>query len=611
MKKRKLSCLLALTTFLAIPLAACDKDKEGKNVLNEHFYWENAKTAYSQVTRYDGDLESFNKEHSLAVIRSTEESAGGTIVDRVEVVNLLTDKIINVFSVENPIGVAEQQKKTIKVTLEYPVIAVEMNTPQRVSATQDTPEHWEENKQHSYYWAKESNVEDSYWDNYGTSSTYSIATYVKEDNLKVVEHYGLYEVQAGHSVYWVNEKLETLREFNLSQTEDYSTTYQGDSVFDGCYDEYLYSWSFTQTSRVIQVYNREGVCSMQYTFPSDVVALGTNDNKPVILNNGNLLVQECTLAEKDATDYTYRTLAKGASGSPEMTKFNVTSKIINYKTGEAKVVKLDYIVQDVEAAYVSETATNSDFPFVVRAKSQNQAYIGIIENKEVKAVDYVTLNNEGKVTYTVQNDYVRGMGTWSYIQKLNDNQYAAQVTAQGTAQTWIFDASGKKVTALPPTADELTEDYVVTEYGIYDYNRKCLYDFETSPFYTTDTYKEVTLVGMGDRICLSAKNLLTCEDEWYEFDGKDFVKAVGTFAYESNDDLPKDNTATIEVVVGNDFDMKGVESYTWTLYKKDGTPLLKKQIAKGAIGNPVLTVGDDVAYVEMEVDGEPIVYVVK
>ncbi len=617
MKKRKLSCFLALAMCLTVPLAACDKDEDATSALNEHFYWENARTAYSTVTRYDGDVVDYDKDHNIAVIRSKEVSTTGAEVDKVEVIDLLTGDKINEFIATNPVGTEEQAKKTVEVDIEYPVIRVKKNSPYFKSGSDDEPGYWKDDIDYSYYWAKSPNATNTnsnwnYWDNNtGTYSGYEIEYGVENDSLKVIEHYGLYEVKASHKVFWVNEDLETLREFNKAQTDGYLTTSLGKTVFDGCYDDYLYSWTFTQASRMIQVYNREGVCSMQYTFPSDVVSLGAI-GAPVILNNGNLLVQEYTLADKDSADYTYQMLAYNGNG-PEMTKFNVTSKIIDYKTGEAKVVELDYILNRLEAAYMEATPDEYGFPFEVREKGQNQAYISKIVNKETKTVDYVTLDNNGKITYTVNNEYVRGQGTWSYIEKINDTQYATAVYAEGRAQYWVFDANGKKVAVLPETTDEFTKDYLVTEFGIYNYSRKCLYDFETSPFYTQDTYEDVELVVMGDRVCISTNNLLTCEYEWYEFNGKTFVKAEGTFEYAAQDSgyLPKGNTATVEVVVGNDFDLEGVDSYTWTLYKKDGTPLLRKQIEKNELGQQVLTMCEDVAFVEVEVDGETVVYVVK
>ncbi len=608
MKKRKLSCLLALVACLSMPLAACDEEeKTAGQILNEHFIWDDAKASYTKVETYEGTIQDVDSEHNLIAISSEKPDYSGSEMSAkqtVQVIDMLSGKVIFETYVSNFFGAPEAEKDILTVTIDYPVIKVE---ERRYSSSNNAEPY---SYYYTYQWAKRSNEHSSYY--------YDDQIHINDstaNNLVVNKHYSLYEVKVGNKVFWVNEDLDILREFNVAQTGDYgTTTISGETKFNGAYDDYLYSWA----NGVIQVFNREGVPTVQYTYPGGTAFLSTVVSC-AILNNGNIFVQELSYAEADEVDYTFKAAIPGTYGY-ENKKVNVVNKIIDYKTGEVKEVALDYVVLGLEAAYVEDVS--GQFPMGVRDGDQNQAYIAKIANKEVTTVDYVTMDNEGKIGYALQNDLVKqsttaplvismGYPTWS-MYKVNDQHYAAQVSVAGKQQTWWFDAAGNKVAVQPDGMRAYTDAYMVTENSIFDYNCQKLYDFGTSPFFNTDQYRNVDAEVVGNKIYLTAVNVLTREQECYEFDGKDFVKvAEKTVEIEAtdNDRIPEGNKATVELPFGNVQYSSGIDSYTWTLYAEDGTALIKTQVDD--IDESVLTVCKDVAYMEKTVDGKNFVYVAK
>ncbi len=608
MKKRKLLCLLALVACFTAPLAACGDNKEAEagKAFDKYFYWEDDRAAYSQVVRYDGYVDQVDEEHNLAVIRSEKSDSDGTLRETYQVMDLVKGTAIITETISNPFGGSGY---TLDVKIEYPVIKV----------TRSWVSNDEREYRYSYYLARENSSEVS--ENYYNNLLVQDSQY---GDLEVDRIGSLYKVEYADKEVWINDKLEVLREFSDAQTDGYATP-----AIDGAYGDYLYAWSFDEVSRQIQVFNREGVCSMQYTYPSDVVWLGYAE-EPVILNNGNILVQEHTFAEETATDYTY----KAFLGYSEMTKMDVVSKIIDYKTGEVKEVELDYILFGLQAAYEEDWG---GFPFKVRESAQNQAYIAKIVNKEISTIDYVTINNEGKIGYTVKNDYLRGqantlMGNpWTDIGFVNEKYYYADVYANAfseddATETWIFDKNGKKVAELPATWDwdaydygenAITDEYIITWYGIYDYSKKCVYDFTKSEIISQGSNIYVSLMVNSDGIYLSVMNYNFFQFEVYKFDGKDFVKveeSVMELDTTSEYYLPKGNKVTLTVDMESAFlPMMGEPQYTWTLYKENGEALIKMQVRASQSEYPEWFYQcDGAVLIETEtLDGEPIVYVVK
>ncbi len=589
MKKRKLICALALVACCSVSFVGCNEDPTASEIINENFRWANEQAAYSQVKRYDGWINSgeYDREHNLAVIRSRTNGNSNSWTENVEVIDLKTEQII--CSTGCNVGGENTNDSTVGVTLDYPLVQIAK---------------YEEGEGETYY---------SYY--LATGKSYNganaLPTYTKS-GYTMNKKQSLYEITIGNTVYWVNEEMEVLRTFNKAQTQGYSTP-----SFDGAYGDYLYAWTWTETMREIQVYNKEGVCSMKYTYPSDVVSLGYV-NEPMILNDGNIFVQEHTLAEETSIDYTYKMLANDPeTGAPAMLKMDVTSKIIDYKTGEVKEVALDYIVCALESAYACQDGSMA-FPFQVRWSAQNQAYIAKISNQELTALDYVTLDNEGNIGYTVENTYLKhasnalaassGSYGWSSAYKAFDDAYVATVTQMGKSQMWLFNAAGEKIGVLPDNVNDVNEQYAITDNGIYDYDGNCVYDLTTCPFYASSEYEDVELVVTDEQIYFTMYNTVSHTYEIYAFDGVGFVAQKGNAEMTIRQNgVPKANAVKMTYVTGNEEKVERVGTYTWTLYKANGEALLRTQLTSPS----AFKVCKDVGFLQTEIDGKEIVYVVK
>ena len=220
-----------------------------------------------------------------------------------------------------------------------------------------------------------------------------------------------------------------------------------------------------------------------------------------------------------------------------------------------------------------------------------------------------------------------GESSWNDIFFINDKYYCAEVSVNGMTQNWLFDLSGKKVLEIPQTfnwnsykagQNGFTDKYMVTYYGIYTYNKKCVFEFATSDLFVDAGSVDMSLTISGNDIYLTKVSMYGTNFELYKFDGSNFVKEEATeieVAAPNSEYLPNGNKATVlfktdefmQGVMGNDL------NYTWTLYKANGEALLKMQATNSEIyGNGLLTYCKDVAYVETTTpNGEPIIYVVK
>lgn len=619
MKKRKLLFLLTAVLALSVPLSACDEGDSSSSSVQEkephamatHFALSgDTRTAYSTVTRYEGKLESVNKEHGLAVLRKTEYTKLDDVKETVTVLDMASGNKLWSDYVQNPSE--ESHKDTLSVNVEnYPFIEIKKGT-------------W---------------VEGEYGLEKKTTYTYRFANESctalvldAESEMDYTSLGSMYVCEIDDMVYWISENMEVLRTFNKLQTNGYRLP-----DFNASYNDYLYAWNFSVESRVIEVYNREGICSMQYTHPSDVGMVGYNQSGPVVLNDGNILVQELVLSEVDSTDYDFKILQAGEQPwTFDEVKVDMTTKIINYKTGDVKEIDVDYVIMGFEAAYAK--GEYGYFPFELQEGEENQAYIAKIVNQDLSSVEYVTMNNNGEITYTVQNEWLQtsvlqslymGAG-YSQMGMVDEEHYIAMIPASIALQngpayeTWMFDLDGNKVAKLPNVYDYryTTEDYIITEYGIYDYTGALVYDFENSSLFTeSGPISGVnSLLVTTEGLVLPHMNLETLQYEVYKFDGKDFVKVewpsdgkmemeIPMEFFNSNASLPKGNKMTITYTSNDMREMMSNNSFTWTLYNAEGEAFLKMQ--RDSISSDFINVLDEAAYIETEIDGKDYLYVIK
>ena len=625
MKQRKLLFLLTAVFALSVPLSACDggatsslsQQETEKHAMAQHFVMGIERAAYSSVKSYEGEVlkenysngvyTTINSEHNLVVLSSTKYTNQNTERTTYTVVDVKSGEQIYQTSVENDyVNSGRRDTVSIDVRTYYPLIEVTRKTwVEDIAASSG----WLEDVSYSYYYAKENSPQ----------FAYGLETPLEVEQLNSIS---IFTNPEDDKVTWVGEDMEVLRTFNSNQMNGY-----GDLPdFKASYNDYLYAWAFTQETRVIEVYNREGVCCMQYTYPSDANAQLV---EPVVLNNGNILVQELKLAEDDATDYAFKVPVE-KNGVAVEAKVYATSKIVDYKTGDVKVLDVDYVVMNLEAAYAHEVGYG-DFALTLQDGYENQAVIAKIVNHSLAPTEYVVLDNDANVVYTVQNEWLKanalvGAEAYSQMALINDKYYIAANVANrngGGMEIWLFDYDGNKVAFIPQAASYrlLTEKYIVTSNGIYDYTNTLVYDFETNDLFTSNLVEAEPFVSEDELFCV-CDNRESGKRELYKFDGKDFVKQemetmeldVTSYAGGLYSALPQGNKITVTFNSDDLLEIEEQDTMTWTLYNEDGEALLKLQVDNmyDMYDTPLnLYDCSDVALYETVIDGKPYVYVIQ
>ena len=149
MKKRKLVFLLAAVTCLSVPFAACGKDD--KNQSSDYFALEKTQPAYTQAVRYDGRITSTDYAHNLAVIQSSKVLPSGKERITVEAVDLLTGEVLLTETVENSANVSYEQKQTVSISIDYPVLRVARNYPQEEWNSYYERYDWVDNYSYAFF----------------------------------------------------------------------------------------------------------------------------------------------------------------------------------------------------------------------------------------------------------------------------------------------------------------------------------------------------------------------------------------------------------------------------------------------------------------------------
>ncbi len=580
MKKRKLLCLLTAVLAFAMPFGACEDEKAEVEQATEHEFWqyfvmeEDAK-AYSDVYKIEGVSHDYDEKHNLLVVETNDLNNQNVVTTQYTVYDLSqgeAGKSIFTRSVSNLYNV--QYEKSLAVNLHYPLIEVEEKY--YVSdATMDDPDDRVQECKYSYYLIGA--------DNYKTLVENVEADY-SPLSMRTVNN--LYVCEIDEKVYWINQDVEVLRTLNKLVID--SSYDQIPLDFDAEYKDYLYSWSKdleNPLTRTIQVFNKEGVCSMQYSYPN-VAMLDTPT--VAVLNNGNIFVQMQTVVEEDAADYDYKWMGM---------KIDLVSQIIDYKTGKVTDLDLNFIVNELESQYAGREY--SDFALQLKEGKQNQANITYYNESGIaNRTKYVVLDNEMKVEYTVKNNALDTTDNHDF-EMINKDYYVADTVVNGIEGEYLFNLGGNVMSKVPENTVGITSKYIVTTHAIYDLRMNLVFDVETSMFGSNrgDTYYCEVL---GDKIFMYATNYLTGDnEEAYVFDSE-----------KKEPVLLFDNIKTyIEV----DDDSKVY--YVWdqvnetcALYTPEDKLLLKCQ---GDIDYIDTDEFEDVLVVEIEEFGKEVIYVLK
>jgi hypothetical protein len=218
-----------------------------------------------------------------------------------------------------------------------------------------------------------------------------------------------------------------------------------------------------------------------------------------VLDNGNVLIQDAELVDQ----YT------PCSFVVDDQRFLVKSYVMNYVNGTLTEVALDYVVYDLETSYAQRYGNgSSDFPFALAVGRDNQAYVYRFATGEVAPpVDYVVINNDLQIEYTVKNDTV-GVDFESASGVLNENYYYAAVESGSIEQNYIFDLDGN---ALGVISGEMAGDLMVADDKIYDVKMNVVLDTAAEGY---------TSIVCGGTVYLAKYNYVTGAEEIFVLEGK-------------------------------------------------------------------------------------------
>ena len=525
MKKRKLFLLVAIVA-LALFMVACDDEEPATppEVVGPEYFSFETPEALSNIYQLEGTLESYNEEFNVVALRSEQLDAQLGISSSVSIYDLTTGMLVHRI---------DDQKSyysgfvSYRVSLDYyPVIETSVSY-------YDTDEDGNEFLRTKYSYCMRTDI--------GITSL----GLESEDQIKAATVSNMYVYGISDTIFWINRDFEIVRRTNADISGSYTSFYSLVNYFgiDAEFGGYLYTWEFTQTSRDILVYDKNGVCITKYSFPEKTMAFidGDYDSsiinpKVFVLNNGNLLVQVCTEAEEDATtwDITY-------SGM----RFNVSTAIVNYVTGEATAIDCNFIVCELESAYARFNSTKSDFAFKLAEGYENQAYIVKFANGYLDdELYYTVMDNSLNIEYTLNNAYLAKLCAYEInVDTIAPDGYVATVWDNGTYVDYKFDYEGRVIGMVGATYSEVFGGYYVTDIGIYTLGGECKFNFEENGFVPNLTgigrHSSVANVSNGN-VYLSKMNFQTGGYEIYALNTTDWtttlmMDGVDTFYFEDGE----------------------------------------------------------------------------
>ncbi len=537
-------------------------------------------TVLTDIYQFEGRIVSKNDAHNLVAVEKKSLLPSNEEKKTVIVYDLTTGEEIFSRSVKTPYGSVNAPANTMTVSIEnYPIIRVVENK-QKTNTGDDGNPIYVDNYTYTYYLV-------------GNQAKMLVNGTQNEDfRVRLVN--GVYLCTLGDDTYWIGSTGEVLHTDKTVLVDSYLGNNDAEHFFnfDAEYYGYLYTWEYTELSKTILVYNKEGKCIVQYNH--DPLTVGGDvaqilQPKIFVLNDGNVFVQECLLLDDKATEYDLLYSNQ---------KFDVVSKILDFKTGEETVLNIDYMVFDFESDYAREE-DNSKFGFRLAPGYENQAFIAKLENKKVNnSLQYVVLDNAMTVKYTLPNRYLQEKATYETIIPDKDGYYAF-LEHGNTYRRYRFNYEGEILYECPDAFGLLFRwnDYVVTNYGIFDTDGKCLYDFETSMFASPESVPFNFV--WGDDLYLERYNYETGATETYIMQ-KDIMQPMLLC-----DGIKESYTFRWKYAIHYNS-----ETGTYSVINENQKTLLRIQDDQIVNGLTDFITADEILYVNAHVDGTPFVYVI-
>lgn len=481
MTKRKILFLLLVILCVSVLFTACDKksnepENEEKEILSYLKADIEPTPLYDEVSRLEGELVDYNYKENLVVMRTTDLDNFNNVIETYKVCDLMSGEVI--FEKSNSYLYDELEDQTrMRVSLDYPLIVVR-------EAKHDEDRHdsygntVDEEYYYSYYVAEKggqllcSNNKDS------ENAAPSVE--------KVKNLYACTIKGTEQKTYWLSSDLEVLRTEAAVATDHYD--------FFAEYEGYLYA----QNNSSVVVFDKDGIASATYTVSNASGYFGEFVNliNATVLNNGYVLIQELIILDADAKEYDLM-----MSGI----KYDLNTYTMDHRDGELKEYDVDFIVYELESAYLGAAMTyTDDFPFKLTEGNENQAYVAFIENAtySFNNMKYVVMDNELNITYEVKTD-VKNPACEDSVAITEDLYIAGDVFEF----TYVVDLDGKIITPFPFVEEfEVVGNHILVENenGIYDMNFNLVYDFYENGGFVgiyndgvnifMETYNEVTNV---------------------------------------------------------------------------------------------------------------------
>lgn len=483
MKKGKLLFLLLAILSLALILSACNESQVAENengkghnceqdgatheMLN-YFELKNEieGVSFSEISRIEGEVVQIDNDNNLLSVKNKDLDAKNDITETVSVYDITTGTKIFEKSVTYPLYASGDDVVTLEVEIDYPIIRASVTTYEEDS---EKPLY-----DVSYYFAKENGAE--------------IAKTNKSRYSRTDFENGLVAYDMGDDTYWINNDMEIVRSVASIAANGYEI-----DVFNSEYNDYVYAW----TDSYLQVFDPDGLCCAEYKIDCD------GEIYAHVLNNGNVLVQK--FCEVDDT--------KDFDVMIEGDRYTIESFIITFTDGTYTPIELDFIVDELETNYCESYGDDYTlFPFEITDKVDNQAFIYKIVNKSVvRDADYVALDNDMNVLYTVKNS-TEGRIYYD-AEVICSELYRMYVCEGGTYQEYIFDLDGNKISATSSYA-MATDNYIISESAIYNHNLELVYDIATNGFEIegVDAYNE--------KFFFTKHNFTTGKEEIYVFNAE-------------------------------------------------------------------------------------------
>ena len=455
MKTQKI-LLLVLVLLVALCLASCDDTEKSK--APDCFVFDE-QASFDDVIELGGEVIDFNEEYNLIALENIELSDDGTTTRKVEILDVTDGNRVLLEDVVTT-SPSNKSRDTEYDISDYPII--EVTRYSNVGTDSDGDTVWDENT--TYYLINKDAQATALASDVESTGSYR---YAKINNVYIFAIDG--------DLYWINSNLQVMRKVS----EDISDSYDVSSFADFAaeYNGYLYTYEYNVATMVatVIVYAPNGVACAQYNFSSIMQGVEINDSsviapKVYVLNNGCVLIQECTVIEDDGEyDFVY-----GAARQ----KIALSTKIMDLGGGVTER-DFDYLIKGFESAYQGNI--DSYFPFMLADDYDNQAIlIPVADGALGRTIEYVVLDNGLERKYTLNNKYLANYVGYDEMGFADDSGYVATAVVDGREGVYRFDWDGNVLFTYPTNFDfdAFSNTHYVTDSGVYANDGSLIFDTE-------------------------------------------------------------------------------------------------------------------------------------